>query len=292
MPSVLQADAGGCIRRLLKIPVDADYALLSQKTGIPLTTTTAELQRSAAIANTKTLSEPVDFLGALKPGGRADEELITLGRAYEWAQNVVAKARLAGSVDLRPFSAKRLHAHVPSQFWAAVYRICDQLSTTMLVFGTGRVVIVGTRSLAQSYQAAHRLRLSLAADGCNTRFDEFWLENMVYTKRLNIAHGIDIAKIYSANLERSKWFPLMFPGLKYAMEEEGVQVKVFDTGCVVVMGEVRPERVSAVLMKVLAMAVQNPDHQLPTPDKRFEYRKEKKRLAFSQSLQLADEDME
>lgn len=139
------------------------------------------------------------------------------------------------------------------------------------------MVVVGTHSLPQTYQTAHRIRLALGEAGRHTLFDEFWLVNMVYNTRVDTDHGIDIASIYKNNLDKTEWVPPMFPGLKYSMEEEHVKLRIFDTRAVVVMGATRPARINTIFRKVTDMATKNPDYYLPDTDERYAYREAKVR---------------
>lgn len=53
------------------------------------------------------------------------------------------------------------------------------------------------------------------------------------------------------------------------------------------MGATRPGRIDSIFHKVTEMAHHNPDPNLPGSDKRFEYLKEKKRLAFRELVTSA-----
>jgi len=251
--------------------------------------------RPASSARRRNPPHAREFADALADGGVADSLYKSTARLHPWAQNVVTKVRLTSAVDLRRFSAKRFFSYVPSQFLATAYRIRDQLPATELVFRTGRAVVVGTHSLPQTYQAAHRLRLSLAEEGYPTTFEEFSNVNMVWNTRVDAEFGIDLAAIYKNNQDKTEWVPPMFPGLKFAMDDEHVKLRIFPTKAVVVMGATRPGRIDSIFHKVTEMAHRNPDPNLPGSDKRFEYLKEKKRLAFrelvsSAAAEDADED--
>ena len=209
------------------------------------------------------------------------------GRHYQWPQNVVTKAWLASSVNLRKFTAKRPHSYIPPKFWAAVDRMRNQQGSASLVFRTGRVVIVGTRSMAQTYQAAHRLRMSLAEEQeqegmrhRHTKLEEFRHVNMVFNKRAKSKHGIDIASIHSDNQDKTEWVPTMFPGLKYEMSDEHVKLRLFDTREIVVMGATRPDRVRAIFDKATDLVHSYPDYHLPASNMRYNYRKEQQRRAL------------
>lgn len=195
---------------------------------------------------------------------------------------MVTKTWLVQSVELRKYSGSRPNAYVPSQFFAIVVRTKNQQGSTCLVFRTGRVVVVGTHSLSQTYQAAHRLRMSLSAEagGIPTKFEEFRLVNMVFNTKVKADHGIAIANIHRDNQDKTEWVPTMFPGLKYSMAEEHVKMRFFDTGELVGMGVTNPSHVRRIFGKAMKLASDYPDYQLPASNERFEYRKNQKRRAL------------
>jgi transcription initiation factor TFIID TATA-box-binding protein len=222
------------------------------------------------------------FAEALAAGNAGDALYGDNARSYLWAQNVVTKTWLVPSVELRKFSASRPYAYVPPQFWACAVRTKNQQSSTSLVFRTGRVVVVGTHSLPQTYHAAHRLRLTLAeeCEGAHTKFDNFCLVNMVFNTSIEGGQGIDIASIHRDNQDKTDYDPNMFPGMKFSMVDEHVKIRFFDTRQIVGMGITRPMRVNAIFRKAIAIAKSYPDYNLPASNKRFEYRKGKKRKAL------------
>jgi len=59
------------------------------------------------------------------------------------------------------------------------------------------------------------------------------------------------------------------------------KMRIFDTGAGVAMGITNPRDVEQIFAEVEMLAVENPDANLPASDKRFDYRNEQKRKAFS-----------
>jgi TATA-box binding protein (TBP) (component of TFIID and TFIIIB) len=141
-------------------------------------------------------------------------------------------------------------------------------------------VIVGTHSLPQSYQAAHRLRLLLHSNGESTKFEQFRLVNMVYSDELDgkAGQGIDIAGMHRDHQDKTDYVPEAFPGLKLSTDR--AQLRIFDPGKFVAMGVIRSGHVKRIFRDAKQMAKEYPDYDLPAKNKRYAYRKEKNKRAL------------
>ena len=82
-------------------------------------------------------------------------------------QNIVATADLGARIDLnavaRSLAQKRIE-YEPEQFPGLVYRL-DEPKAVVLLFGTGRVVCTGVRTLEDVERAIKRVATELRADG-------------------------------------------------------------------------------------------------------------------------------
>lgn len=160
---------------------------------------------------------------------------------------------------------------------------------------------VGTHSIQQSCQALHRLRLALYEEDTadylwhssetqsygreqRTRFTGFRLVNMVFNDKIAANHGIDLAAMHRDNQDKTEYVPTSFPGLKYNLTDEKgsirVKIRFFDTGEIIVMGVVDPWNVRGIFDMAKKLALQYPDYHLPASNKRFEYRRTRKRQAL------------
>jgi TATA-box binding protein (TBP) (component of TFIID and TFIIIB) len=117
--------------------------------------------------------------GIHKHHGLADKYFKSVSELFLALQNVVTNVGLGRAVDNRAFTRERPNAYVPSRFEAAaVVRYNHIEQTTILVFNTGCVVVVGSKSSEQTIQAVHRLRLALEAAGVSTGVTDFETVNM------------------------------------------------------------------------------------------------------------------
>jgi TATA-box binding protein (TBP) (component of TFIID and TFIIIB) len=218
-----------------------------------------------------------DFVSRMKEHGDADGLFEKTANDYFWAQNTVTVVWIGKNVHLRDFSVKRFNTYVPPRFEACTVRFKNQDTSTGLLFKTGATVVAGTRSIPQTYQAAHRLRMALEEDGKTTTFSHFSLVNMVYNAEVDLGCGIDIANMHVNNQGRSKYVPTVFPGEKLDVAEGLAKVSVFDTCKYVMMGVKNRREVKRIKNEVNVMVMKYRDPNLPESNKRFEYRKKRKR---------------
>jgi len=234
-------------------------------------------KKSNGNAKTRSLVSQMTSRG----GGAVDRGMRRHGCRYIWPENVVVQMRLANDVDMRKISARRHNAYIPHRFETFTVRLCDQINTTILLFRTGRAVIVGTRAPEYTVQGAHRMRLELESLGTPAAFEELKLVNQVYHTRLRINTGINLGQMLVENMDKTVWVPDMFPGLKYIYDEMNVKMRMFDTKSLVVMGSKNAWEIEEVFDKADAIASQYPDGELPPSSERYRYREEQKRVACS-----------
>jgi TATA-box binding protein (TBP) (component of TFIID and TFIIIB) len=249
------------------------------------------VDRGKKIDNVTPRRRTADFVRRMEQGGSADMAMKSHGSRYIWPENAVAQLRLAPDIDLREVSASRYNAYVPHRFETFTVRWCDggsgidgknasNLSTiTVLLFRTGMVVIAGSRAPEFTYQGAHRMRLELLAMGKEATFENLQIVNQVYSTTLETRSGINLGELHKRNMDRTVWQPGTFPGLKF--NGMGVKARIFDTKNLVVMGCRNSEMIQDVFSMANEIAAQYPDDNLPSPEKRFDYRNEQKRLACS-----------
>jgi TATA-box binding protein (TBP) (component of TFIID and TFIIIB) len=227
-------------------------------------------------------SRTKDFVSRMGKGGHGDAAFMRYARMYVWPENVVVQMRLASDMEeFRKVSASWWNAYIPNRFETSAVRVCTQGSITVLLFGTGSAVLAGTKAPEHTFQGAHRIRLDLAALGKNVAFEQVRLVNQVYNTTLATKSGVDLGKMNVANMGTSQWDPDKFPGIKIKDVELGARVSLFDTMKVVYMGLKESWRIDEIIAKVTAMAEQYPDDNLPSPEDRWAYRKERRRLAFN-----------
>lgn len=205
------------------------------------------------------------------PNGLADQCSNYIATNFLALQNVVANVGLCQSIDNRKFTDSRPHAHVPARFEAAAVLHClyvDQ--TTILVFNSGCVVVVGSKSPEQTIHAIHRLRYTLERDGVSTGITDFEFVNMVFSVQVSGIPAIDIAAISRAYMRDALWRPNTFPGLR--LNKDDALLRIFDTNQVVVMGANRPRQLRKLRGFIKELCTKYHCEHIPPPNKRYAYR--------------------
>jgi TATA-box binding protein (TBP) (component of TFIID and TFIIIB) len=212
------------------------------------------------------------FVADVKPpGGNADQCRKDVMNNYLPLQNNVANVGLCKSTN-RKFTDSRPFAHVPPRFEAAVVmHIIYTDQTTILVFTSGCVVVVGSKSPEQTIHAIHRLRYMLECDGIETSITDFEFVNMVYSVRVSGIPAIDIAAISRAYMKNTLWRPNTFPGLR--MDYKDTLLRIFDTCEIVGMGLHQPRQIRKTreFIRGICTRFACKDH-IPPPSKRYVYR--------------------
>lgn len=204
-------------------------------------------------------------------GCLADVRMSKIAEEYLALQNVVANVGLGTAVDNRKFTIRRPYAYVPPRFEAAaVVRYVHTDQTTILLFNTGCVVVVGSKSPEQTIHAINRLRFALEADGVSTGVTEFELVNMVYVAKVDGIESIDIAGISRNHMKDSRWAPGTFPGLRLMRND--LLMRIFDTKRIVFMGAKRPKQIRELLSYIIELCEKYQCGAIPPSNKRYEYR--------------------
>jgi len=167
-------------------------------------------------------------------------------------ENIVASAKVADSMDPADLALKIPDAEYDrKRFPGAVVRLSDP-RLAFLLFGSGKVVITGAKSLADLKKGTIRLRDLLRSQGIQTP-DEipFTVQNIVTSADLGTP--INLNKIVlGLNLERVEYEPEQFPGLVYRIDEPKVVVLIFGSGKLIITGGRVPEDAERTVTKILA----------------------------------------
>jgi len=171
-------------------------------------------------------------------------------------ENIVASAKIADSLDLIQISEQlSIAEYNKKRFPGVVIRISDP-KLAILIFGSGKVVLTGAKSIESLDKGleylAHELRsLQIAL------YDEleYCVQNIVTSGYLG--NSINLNKIaIEFNLEQIEYEPEQFPGLVYRLSDPKVVVLLFRSGKIIITGGKREEDAKR--------AVQNIVHSLTT----------------------------
>ena len=148
-------------------------------------------------------------------------------------RNVVVSADLGHRLDLDMVANLDGTSYEPRRFPCAVIRQKNPKST-VLVFGSGKVVCVGSPSGELAAAALFRALSRMRSSGIDTGDDPApKVRNVVATADLHCRIRIDGA---SRKLSRTVYEPEMFPGVIHRMLDPRAVILLFASGKVVCVG--------------------------------------------------------
>jgi transcription initiation factor TFIID TATA-box-binding protein len=149
-------------------------------------------------------------------------------------ENIVASATLGKSIEL-PRVAPALEGveYNLEQFPGLVYKLKEP-KTAALIFGSGKLVCTGAKSIEDSIKAIH-----IAVDKMRDldpeipKEFEIKIQNIVASANLGKTLNLEAVAL---DLENTEYEPEQFPGLVYRLEDPKVVLLLFGSGKVVCTG--------------------------------------------------------
>ena len=166
--------------------------------------------------------------------------------------NIVASSKIADSLDLH-IIAKEIEGaeYNKKKFPGVVLRMKDPKIAT-LVFGSGKVVLTGAKSverLSKGLEILGELLRNLNIDIYKEL--TYTIQNIVTSADLGTP--INLNKIaVGFNLEKIEYEPEQFPGLVYRIEEPKVVVLLFGSGKLIITGGKKPKDAKNAVLKILS----------------------------------------
>jgi len=153
-------------------------------------------------------------------------------------QNIVATMNLGTELKLEEIATRARNAEYnPRRFRAVIIRIREP-KTTALVFRSGKVVVTGAKSEADSRMAAKRfgaiVKQTAKTITGRVRFKEFKLQNVVAS--CDLGFPVRLEMLAYQHEKFSRYEPELFPGLVYRLSRPKVVLLVFVSGKVIITG--------------------------------------------------------
>ncbi len=153
-------------------------------------------------------------------------------------ENVVACASLKHGIDLRALvKAFPVVDYRPKRFPGLVFKL-KKPRTTILIFGTGKMVCTGARSERDAVKALRKVVKTLNEGGMIIRGKlEIVIRNVVATASLG--GRVDLLQLYESETGmrgRITYEPEQFPGLIYRMNDPKIVILIFSSGKLVCTG--------------------------------------------------------
>jgi transcription initiation factor TFIID TATA-box-binding protein len=149
-------------------------------------------------------------------------------------ENVVASTSLGMKFDLGLITdALDKVEYEPEQFPGLVYHL-DEPAAAALIFGSGKIVCTGAKSIADAKLAIERIVEKIKDAGIDIKTKpEVIVQNVVATANLHTELNLDAIAI---GLDNTEYEPEQFPGLVYRMKEPKVVLLLFGSGKIVCTG--------------------------------------------------------
>jgi len=164
-------------------------------------------------------------------------------------ENIVASVNLFCTIPLERVAAGCENAEFnPEQFPGLVLRLPEP-KTANLLFGSGKMVCTGSRSIEDVKRAVGLVKVLLADYGVEF-FGEPHIEiqNIVSSVKTDLELNLDRL---AYKLEGVEYEPEQFPGMVFRMIKPKVAILIFSTGRFVVTGAKRIEDVREAFDKLL-----------------------------------------
>jgi len=167
-------------------------------------------------------------------------------------ENIVASAKVSDFLDLPTLASKIKDAEYNKKRFPGVVLRMQDPKIAALVFGSGKVVLTGAKSIDSLSRGldilGNQLReLNISIPDTLT----YKIQNIVTSADLGAP--INLNKIaVGFNLEMIEYEPEQFPGLVYRLEEPKVVVLLFGSGKLIITGGKQPDDAKKAVQKILS----------------------------------------
>ncbi|MDG6255971.1 MAG: TATA-box-binding protein [Methanomicrobiaceae archaeon] len=167
-------------------------------------------------------------------------------------ENIVASAKVTDSLDLQMLSSRIPDAEYNKKRFPGVVLRMQDPKIAALVFGSGKVVLTGAKSIDSLSKGLEILGDKLRSLDVDIPEElTYKIQNIVTSADLGTP--INLNKIaVGFNLDRIEYEPEQFPGLVYRLEEPKVVVLLFGSGKLIITGGKKPEDAKKAVQKILA----------------------------------------
>lgn len=165
-------------------------------------------------------------------------------------ENVVASTKVNDSLDLLVLASQIPGAEYNKQRFPGVVLRMQNPKIAALVFGSGKVVLTGAKSidsLALGLDYLVKLLRDLKIDIVDN--PTYSIQNIVTSA--DLGSRINLNKIaMSFNLDKIEYEPEQFPGLVYRLDDPKVVVLLFGSGKLIITGGKVPEDAERAVKKI------------------------------------------
>ena len=167
-------------------------------------------------------------------------------------ENIVASAKVTDYLDLPVLASNIKDAEYNKKRFPGVVLRMQDPKIAALVFGSGKVVLTGAKSIDNVGKGLNILGGLLRKQGIEIpKKLEFKIQNIVTSA--DLATAINLNKIaVGFNLDKIEYEPEQFPGLVYRLDDPKVVVLLFGSGKLIITGGKVPEDAKKAVIKILS----------------------------------------
>ena len=167
-------------------------------------------------------------------------------------ENIVASAKVTDYLDLPALASQIKDAEYNKKRFPGVVLRMQNPKIAALVFGSGKVVLTGAKSIDNVGKGLNILGGLLRKQGIEIpKKLDFKIQNIVTSA--DLATPINLNKIaVGFNLDKIEYEPEQFPGLVYRLDDPKVVVLLFGSGKLIITGGKVPEDASKAVVKILS----------------------------------------
>ena len=151
-------------------------------------------------------------------------------------ENIVASAKVTDYLDLPALASKIKDAEYNKKRFPGVVLRMQDPKIAALVFGSGKVVLTGAKSIDSLSKGLNILGGLLRKQGIDIpKKLEYKIQNIVTSA--DLATPINLNKIaVGFNLDKIEYEPEQFPGLVYRIKDPKIVVLIFSSGKIILTG--------------------------------------------------------
>jgi transcription initiation factor TFIID TATA-box-binding protein len=166
-------------------------------------------------------------------------------------ENVVASTGIGTKLDLNEVIRILEGAdYNKERFPGVVYRTTNP-KTAALIFGSGKIVCTGAKSIEDVSSGLNKVFEKLKAMGIDIpKKPDITIQNIVASADLHTVLNLNAIAI-GLGLENIEYEPEQFPGLVYRLSTPKVVMLLFGSGKLVVTGGKKPEDAEAAVEKIV-----------------------------------------
>lgn len=162
--------------------------------------------------------------------------------------NVVCGVNLNCRLELRTIALHARNAEYNTRRFQAVTLRQNEPRSSALAFKSGKMQVLGTRSMNDARLAARRFARMIQKVGLRVRITGFIVQNLV--AHVNVRFAVRLEGLHAGHGRYASYEPELFPALIYRMMQPKVSLLIFATGKIILLGAKREEDLDDAIKKM------------------------------------------